>query len=86
MNNIEKIARALLDRVSETRARHLRSGFHESHPCGGCHFWSGYEAALRDVLSRQLPTNTTLNHKRAWATPERGEWRGGFVESKANKS
>lgn len=69
MNSTQRVAHELLKRVPETRAQHLRGGFHESHPCGGCHFWSGYEAALRDVLSEQTPTNATLNHKRSWAQP-----------------
>ncbi len=31
--------------------QHKKSGFHENPPCGGCHFWQGYIAALEDVIS-----------------------------------
>lgn len=41
------------------KAKHKLSSFHEhSNTCGGCHFWSGYESAIADLI--QGVTNAKL--------------------------
>ena len=58
-------------RVAEAFARH-RAGTvdHESPPCGGCHFWQGYEGAITDILSGQMPTEGPLRPSAAAAQKE----------------
>jgi hypothetical protein len=47
----------LLAACEKQREKHKRTAFCE-HPntCGGCHWWSGYIAAIRDQISGERPT------------------------------
>ena len=44
-------------KAMEEKEKHKTTSFHEfPHTCGGCHFWSGYIAALQDFLSGKETT------------------------------
>lgn len=34
---------------------HKGTAWHEKPPCGGCHWWQGYAAALADLISGERP-------------------------------
>ena len=52
----EQLAGELAARMPGIKSRHKQSGQCEHpHTCGGCHWFSGYAAALTDVLSMRSP-------------------------------
>ena len=53
MMNEAQVGEALAS-LPVVKAQHKQGGFHEQQPCGGCHFWAGYEGALRDVLNGRV--------------------------------
>ncbi len=59
MNASTELLRVRLSAAKVALTQHKKSSFHERPPCGGCHFWQGYIAALEDVISGEWH-NATL--------------------------
>ena len=68
-NHSEVILDMVKDRLKiaeEKREHHKTTPFHEfPQTCGGCHWWSGYIGALRDILSGQSPVKKSISQSKS---------------------
>ena len=54
--------------IHDTQA-HTRSGFHESPPCGGCHFYAGVWATLVELVPKAERAAWWERHDRELSIP-----------------